>query len=108
MDNNFITKSNFAIGKALEGNIKIKSSEDKLKELKSVTNQFEAIFVNQVLKQARQGKVADGIFDSPAEDTFNSLIDQEYSKVLSEKSNFGISEALFDQFKFHVSAKSKK
>ena len=49
MDNNFITKSNFAIGKALEGNIKIKSSEDKLEELKSVTNQFEAIFVNQVL-----------------------------------------------------------
>ena len=36
MDNNFITKSNFAIGKALEGNIKIKSSEDKLEELKTI------------------------------------------------------------------------
>ena len=108
MDNNLITKSNFAIGKALEGNIKFKSSENKLEELKSVTNQFEAIFVNQVLKQARQGKISDGLLDSAAEDTFNSLIDQEYSKVLSNKSNFGISEALFDQFKFHVGAKSKK
>ena len=77
MENNFITKANIAIGKGLEGNIKFKSSGNKLEELKEVTNQFEAIFVNQVLKQARQGKISDGIFDSKAEETFRSLIDQE-------------------------------
>ena len=108
MENNFISKANVSIQKALTGNIKFKGSEEKLQELKAVANQFESIFVNELLKQSRKSKIADGIFDSPAEDTFNSMIDQEFSKVLSEKSNFGIAEALFEQFKNNVGAVRKK
>ena len=107
MDNKLITKTNYSVGNTLEGNINFKSSDDKLEELRNVSNQFESIFINQVLKQARQGKIADGILNSDAEETFNTMIDQEYSKILSEKSNFGIAEAIFDQFKTHVSAKRK-
>ena len=107
MDNNLIKKMNYSVGSALDRNIKFNSSNEKLEELKNVSNQFESIFINQVLKQARQGKIADGILDSDAEETFNTMIDQEYSKILSEKSNFGIAEAIFDQFKTHVSAKRK-
>ena len=107
MDNKLITKINYSVGKALEGNISFKSSDGKLEELKKVSNQFESIFINQVLKQARQGKIADGILASDAEETFNTMIDQEYSKILSEKSNFGIAEAIFEQFKTHVNAKRK-
>ena len=107
MDNKLITKTNYSVGSALKGNINFKSSDSKLEELRSVSNQFESIFINQVLKQARQGKIADGILNSDAEETFNTMIDQEYSKILSEKSNFGIAEAIFDQFKTHVSAKRK-
>ena len=107
MDNNLIKKMNYSVGSALDRNIKFNSSNEKLEELKNVSNQFESIFINQVLKQARQGKIADGILDSDAEETFNTMIDQEYSKILSEKSNFGIAEAIFDQFKMHVGAKRK-
>ncbi len=107
MDNNLIKKMNYSVGSALDRNITFNSSNEKLEELKNVSNQFESIFINQVLKQARQGKIADGILDSDAEETFNTMIDQEYSKILSEKSNFGIAEAIFDQFKTHVSAKRK-
>ena len=107
MDNKLITKIQYSVGNGLDGNISFKSSGGKLEELKNVSNQFESIFINQVLKQARQGKIADGILDSDAEKTFNTMIDQEYSKILSEKSNFGIAEAIFDQFKTHVSAKRK-
>ena len=107
MDNNLIKKMNYSVGSALDRNIKFNSSNEKLEELKIVSNQFESLFINQVLKQARQGKIADGILNSDAEETFNTMIDQEYSKILSEKSNFGIAEAIFDQFKTHVSAKRK-
>ena len=96
-------KSNFDIK-----DIKIKKSEDKLKELKEVTNKFESIFINQILKQARNSKLAKGIFDSEAEKTFNSMIDQKYSEILSEKTNLGISEALFKQFKSHIDSGSRK
>ena len=75
------------------------NSEEKLKELKEVSKQFESIFINQLLKQARDAKISKGILDSNGEDTFNSMIDQKYSEILSKKSNFGISEALFNQFK---------
>ena len=88
--------------------IKTNKSEDKLKELKEVTNKFESIFINQILKQARKSKLAKGIFDSDAEKTFNSMIDQKYSEILSEKTNLGISEALYKQFKSHIDSGSRK
>ena len=107
MENKILNISKYNFEKTLDQNLKLQSSDNKLDELKKVANQFESIFVNQVLKQARQGKIAEGILNSEAEETFNSLIDQEYSKVLSEKSNFGIAEALYDQFKNHVRGKRK-
>ena len=78
------------------------NSNKKLKELKEISNQFESIFINQILKQARQNKIKNGLFDSEAINTFNSMIDQQYSEILSKKTNFGISDALFNQFKAQV------
>ena len=83
-------------------------SNNKLKELKDISNQFESIFINQILKQARQNKIENGLFDSEAIDTFNSMIDEQYSEILSKKTNFGISEALFNQFKSQVVSERKK
>ena len=77
-------------------------SNNKLKELKDISNQFESIFINQILKQARQNKIENGLFDSEAINTFNSMIDEQYSEILSKKTNFGISENLFNQFKSQV------
>ena len=53
----------------------LKGSEGK--ELRDVAEQFEAIFVHQMLKQARQSKLADGIFSSEAQDTFNDTATTE-------------------------------
>ena len=83
-------------------------SNKKLKELKEISNQFESIFINQILKQARQNKIENGLFDSEAINTFNSMIDEQYSEILSKKTNFGISEALFNQFKSQVVNERKK
>ena len=83
-------------------------SNNKLKELKDISNQFESIFINQILKQARQNKIENGLFDSEAINTFNSMIDEQYSEILSKKTNFGISEALFNQFKSQIVNERKK
>ena len=82
--------------------------DKNLKELKEISNQFESIFINQILKQARKNKIENGLFDSEAISTFNSMIDEQYSKILSKKTNFGISDALFNQFKFQVVNERKK
>ena len=93
-----------ATSKTLSTNLENK----KAGELKDVAEQFEAIFVHQMLKQARQSKLADGMFNSEAQDTFNNMLDMEYSQVLSKKSNFGIADALIKQFQPHLQLKDTK
>ena len=86
--------------------IELKNQSNK--ELKDVAEQFEAIFVHQMLKQARQSKLSDGIFNSEAQDTFNNMLDQEYAQILSKKNNFGIAEALIRQFGSHLKVEGSK
>ena len=93
-----------AINKSSASNLTNKKDQ----ELKDVAEQFEAIFVHQMLKQARQGKLAEGLFSSEAQDTFNNMIDIEYSQILSKKNNFGIAEALIKQFQPHLQIKDIK
>ena len=78
------------------------------KDLKNVAEQFESIFVHQMLKQARQSRLAKGVFSSEDEDTFNNMLDVEYSQILSKKNNFGIAEALIKQFQPHFHSKKEK
>ena len=66
------------------------NTDKKLKELKEISNQFESIFINQILKQARKNKIENGLFNSEAISTFNTMIDEQYSDILSKKTNFGI------------------
>ena len=82
--------------------------KQKNNDLEIVADQFESIFVFQMLKQARQSKLADGIFSSEAQDTFNNMLDMEYSQILSNKNNFGIADALIKQFQSHIYPKKDK
>ena len=93
-----------ATNKKLSSNLVNKKAD----ELKDVAEQFEAIFVHQMLKQARQSKLADGIFNSEAQDTFNNMLDIEYSQVLSKQNNFGIAKALIKQFQPHLQLEDNK
>ena len=82
--------------------------KQKNNDLEVVADQFESIFVYQMLKQARQSKLAKGIFSSEAQDTFNNMLDMEYSQILSNKNNFGIADALIKQFQSHIDPKKDK
>ena len=105
---NFTLKLNSNLHNQSNGDVNKFNSDKKLKELKEISNQFESIFINQILKQARKNKIENGLFDSEAISTFNSMIDEQYSEILSKKTNFGISDALFNQFKAQVVNERKK
>ena len=70
--------------------------------LNEVAQEFESLFINQMLKSARSAKLADGLMDSEAFETYQSLLDQEYSKTLAKNHNFGIAEGLVRQFEKRV------
>ena len=75
---------------------KIKNNSDK--DLKQVAEEFESLFINEMLKRAHSAKLAKTILTSEAEDTYTSLLNQERSKTLAKSHNFGIAEALVNQF----------
>ena len=110
MDNS-ISKAdqiNFLATKVSQDQKSLSLKDKNNQDLKNVAEQFESIFVHQMLKQARQSRLAEGVFSSEAQDTFNNMLDVEYSQILSKKNNFGIAEALIKQFQPHFQSKKEK
>ena len=77
---------------------KINTKESNNKTLEDVAKDFESLFVYQMMKSSRKAKLAEGILSNSANDTYFSLLDQEYSKIISKNQSFGIAEALVRQF----------
>ena len=77
------------------------SENDTNAELKAVADQFEAIFLEMLLKQARDSKLSDGLFENNADDNFVQLFDRELAKSSSEKVDIGIAEAIINQMASH-------
>ena len=70
-------------------------------ELFAVADQFEAIFLEMLLKQARDSKLSEGLFENKADDNFVQLFDRELAKSSSEKVDIGIAEAIINQMALH-------
>ena len=70
-------------------------------DLKLVADQFEAIFIEMLLKQARESKLSDGLFDTSSDDNFVQMYDQELAKSSSEMVDIGIAEEIIEQMSAH-------
>ena len=70
---------------------------DRNADLREAAEQFEAVFLNEFIKQARKAKLAEDIFGSEAQDTYQDMMDRELSSKLAGRVNLGIAEALVRQ-----------
>ena len=88
------------ITKAFDLKTILSNSKDNNKDkgLKEVAEEFESLFINEMLKRATSAKLAKTILTSDAEETYTSILNQERAKILAKKHNFGIAEALMKQF----------
>ena len=103
-----ISNSNL-VTHALSGHIGLKTNSSfnnstdvekelaKNDELRGVANQFEAIFLEMLLKQARESKLSEGLFDTKSDDNFVQMFDAELAKSSSENVDIGIAEAIIRQ-----------
>ena len=71
-------------------------------DMQAVAEPFEALFIQQLLKQARSAKLADDILGSDAGDTYTEMLDQERARQLSAQMSLGIADALVNQFSNRV------
>ena len=69
--------------------------------LKTVADQFEAIFIKMLLEQARDSKLSEGLFDNSSDDNFVQMFDEELANSTSKLVDIGIAEAIIDQMTAH-------
>ena len=62
--------------------------------LESLAEEFESMFINQMLKQARESKLSDALFSSNEEDNFGTMLDQERARSLALKLDLGIADVI--------------
>lgn len=75
-----------------------KASKDNSPEaLKQVAKQFEALFLNNILKSMRAAKLADGAFESDQSDAYNQMYDQQLSVHLAGKPGVGLADLIVKQ-----------
>lgn len=70
------------------------NGDDKQGALKEAAKQFEAIFLNMMLKQMRDASFGDPLFDSSASDTYRNMFDQQLALNLSESGSLGIAQMI--------------
>ena len=71
---------------------------DRRASLEEVAQQFEAIFVNELMKSSRAAKLSDDILSNSGTQPFLEMMDQEFSQTISKRNSLGIAEALVQQF----------
>ena len=92
-----IEKTQVKLAKEINSSISLDNIKSNNDDLKAVANQFEAIFLEMLLKQARESKLSDGLFDTDADDNFVQMFDAELAKSSSELVDIGIGETIIEQ-----------
>jgi peptidoglycan hydrolase FlgJ len=65
--------------------------------LKAVAQQFEAMFLQMVLKSMRDATPKEGLFDSDQTRLYESMLDQQMSQVLASKGGTGLAKVIESQ-----------
>ena len=72
----------------------------KEEQLRTASQQFEAMFLSMMLHQMRKGMMKSKLFKrDPGENIMMGLLDQEIAKVWASQNGVGLSDAIFEQLK---------
>lgn len=100
INNNITSKADLAGNLAFDAsslnNLKQAAKENSPEAIKGVARQFEAIFMNMMLKSMRDATPQDGLFDNDQSRTFISMLDQQLTSNLSSK-GLGLADVLARQ-----------
>ncbi|MDP3886666.1 flagellar assembly peptidoglycan hydrolase FlgJ [Hydrogenophaga sp.] len=77
-------------------NLKQAAKENSPEAIKGVAKQFEAIFMNMMLKSMREASPQDSPFDNEQSRTFTAMLDQQLSSNLASK-GLGLADVLARQ-----------
>ncbi len=74
-------------------------------QIKKLASEFESLFLDIVMKSMRQSVMKSGLIDGGnAEDIYQSMLDAEYSKIMSQQGVSGLSKAIEKQLREKMNA----
>lgn len=71
--------------------------EDQAEALRPVAEQFEALFLSQILKESRNVKFDDGWLDGNHADFYKDWHDSQLSQSISSKGSIGLADKIVEQ-----------
>jgi flagellar protein FlgJ len=89
-------------------NLKQQAREDQRTALRPVAEQFEAIFVQQILKEARNVSFDDGWLDGNQGDFYKDWHDKQLSQNIAAKGTLGFADSIVEQLAPSLPAIPKK
>lgn len=73
--------------------------QDSPDEIKNAVQDFEALFINQMLKSMRDTVQKSDLFHGGSgEEIYSSMFDTELSKLMSKSGGIGLGDVLLEQF----------
>lgn len=90
------TANNLVIDAQQLSKLKNEAKQNSPEALKETAKQFEALFLNMMLKSMRDATPQDGIFDSEQTKTYTSMLDQQLSQHLANRGT-GLADMLVKQ-----------
>lgn len=77
--------------------LKLDARENGQAPIKEVASQFEALFVQMVMKSMRDASLGDGAFDNDQSRMYQDMMDSQLSLVLSKGRGLGLSDLIVKQ-----------
>ena len=67
------------------------------KDLRAAAEAFEAMFLQEIIEQGREGGLGPPLLSSEAGKTFRGMLDAEQASAAAHRVNLGIADALVNQ-----------
>ena len=75
------------------------NKEIKKNQLKKVSEQMEALFINMMFKSMKKNLNKHRLIpENPAENIFNDMLYNEYSQQIAKSNKFGLAKMIYDQY----------
>ncbi len=75
------------------------ASKDPAKAVTQVSKQFEALFLQSVLKSMREATMKSGLLDSPEQDTYQQMLDTQLAQTIAQNQGTGLAQMIARQLR---------
>jgi flagellar protein FlgJ len=97
MNTPFNTVNGLAVDSQNLDALRTQAKQSPDKALEAAAKQFEAVFMNMMLKSMREATPQDGMFDNEQTKMFTSMLDQQLSQSLGGKRGIGLADMMVKQ-----------